>query len=120
MAPNQRFPNTRQLQSGRWGWRKIVWIRNQGMKLSSNGVTFKSSEQAYQDMIQTLECLERNGLDHLYSLSIPAFYELADEWTSIVVPQTCKSDYDYRSILKNHVLPHFGDMPLNRVTRKIS
>lgn len=70
-------------------------------------------------MVQTLERLERNGLDQLYSRRVPAFYKLAEEWISTVVPQTCKTTHDYRGILANHLLPHFGDMSVNRVTRKV-
>lgn len=118
MAQYQRFPNTRQLPSKRWGWRKTIRINGERVKASSKGVTFDSSELAYQHMIAEIEYARRQGIDSPRQ-RIPTFGELADEWISIVVPQTCKSDYDYRNILKNHVLPHFGDMPVNRVTRKV-
>ena len=118
MAQNQRFPNTRQLPSGRWGWRKTLHINGEKIKASSAGITFGSSESAYRNMIAEIEHAKRHGIDHPQQKPTPTFGELADEWIATVVPETCKSTDDYQGILDNHVLPAFADTPVTQITRK--
>jgi integrase len=49
------------------------------------------------------------------------FKEYAESWIKTTVPATCKesTQRDYRDILNNHVLPVFGNIPIQDVTRGI-
>ena len=49
----------------------------------------------------------------------PTFGEYAKNWISLTVPVTCKESTlrDYHDILKNHVLPVFGNYNITDVTR---
>jgi integrase len=48
-----------------------------------------------------------------------AFGEYAQTWIDVTVPATCKPSTmrDYRSILKNHILPVFGKLPVTQINR---
>lgn len=50
---------------------------------------------------------------------VPTFKECAESWIKIIVPNTCKESTaeDYRAILKNHVLPEFGDCRIDGINR---
>lgn len=47
------------------------------------------------------------------------FRTLADHWITAVVPARCKASTtrEYRAILKNYILPEFGGLPCEEVTR---
>ncbi|MGA3208198.1 MAG: tyrosine-type recombinase/integrase [Syntrophales bacterium] len=49
----------------------------------------------------------------------PAFKEYADRWISITVPATCKPSTmsSYEEILRVHVLPVFGSLPVSEINR---
>ncbi len=49
----------------------------------------------------------------------PCFREYATEWMNITVAATCKASTisDYKGLLKNHILPIFGDKPIKTITR---
>lgn len=51
---------------------------------------------------------------------LPAkFEDYAATWMAVTVPATCKPSTaeDYRGIMKNHVLPHFGKRPIDKINR---
>jgi len=50
---------------------------------------------------------------------IPTFKEYSDTWMSTTVPATCKESTveDYRDLLRIHVLPVFGDLKMDSITR---
>lgn len=47
------------------------------------------------------------------------FKEYAESWIKTTVPATCKESTleDYRDILRLHVLPELGELPLQKITR---
>jgi len=49
----------------------------------------------------------------------PLFMEYAATWIKVIIPATCKPSTlrDYKGILKNHVLPEFGEKPVDEITR---
>jgi integrase len=49
----------------------------------------------------------------------PTFGEYAQTWIKVTVPATCKPAtlYDYQIILKIHVLPEFGKIPITEINR---
>jgi len=51
---------------------------------------------------------------------VPLFKEYAKGWIEITVPATCKPSTatDYRSILKNHILPVFGKKPVTEIDQQ--
>lgn len=50
---------------------------------------------------------------------ILTFKDYADTWIKVTVPAGCKDTTkdDYQSILDNHVLDEFGEIPVNEITR---
>jgi len=50
---------------------------------------------------------------------VKTFKEYADLWIKNIVPAICKESTvnDYKAILKNHVLPEFGNHRVNEITR---
>jgi len=48
-----------------------------------------------------------------------SFGEYADLWITVTVPATCKKSTasDYSAILKNHVLPEFGNMQVDEIKK---
>ena len=50
---------------------------------------------------------------------IPIFGDYAELWLNVTVPATCKPSTidDYNGIMKNHVLPLFGNMPVEQINR---
>jgi integrase len=49
----------------------------------------------------------------------PKFEDYAATWLAVTVPATCKPSTaeDYQGIMDNHVLPHFGRMPIENINR---
>lgn len=49
----------------------------------------------------------------------PTFGEYATTWIEVTVPATCKpsTGSDYRGLLRNHVLPHFGKVRVTEINR---
>lgn len=45
------------------------------------------------------------------------FHEWADRWMATTVHLKPKTQYDYRSLLRRHVIPRFGDLELIRIDR---
>lgn len=69
--------------------------------------------------VQALLTLGDMGLLEKEKQKSPIFREYADRWLSITVPATCKPSTmrSYEEILRVHVLPVFGSLPLSEINR---
>jgi integrase len=50
---------------------------------------------------------------------VMTFSDYAKKWITVTIPATCKesSFRDYQGLLKNHILPAFGNVPINEINR---
>jgi len=50
---------------------------------------------------------------------IAIFSDYSKRWIDITVPATCKesSARDYKGLLKNHIIPVFGNLKINEINR---
>ena len=117
----KRFPNTEQCRgSGLWRFNKIqnkskpdeIWYRSK--------CEHESSEVAWLALQQRMKDVAEYGPQAVVAArAVPTFAELAAEWQEKVVPASYKASTatDYVRDLEKHVLPEFGDMPVDHITR---
>ncbi len=93
-----------------------VFISHNG-KRTSRMVGDKNAAEEVASKIRAKLQLGEFGFEH--EEPVPTFKEYADSWIATSVPATCKpsTEREYQDILKNHVLPVFGGLPLTDITR---
>ena len=117
----KRFPNTEQCRgSGLWRFNKIqnkgkpdeIWYRSK--------CEHESSEVAWLALQQRMKDVAEYGPQAVAAArAVPTFAELAAEWQEKVVPASYKASTatDYVRDLEKHIIPTFGDMPVDQITR---
>ena len=99
--------------SGIW-W---VFVNHKGKRRSKK---IGKDKKAARDFAKKFEArLVLGEFGFLESDESPTFKAYADRWLNTVVPATCKesTQYDYKAILKNHVLSKFGAKPVSSIKR---
>ncbi|MBU0994675.1 MAG: site-specific integrase [Proteobacteria bacterium] len=101
--------------SGIW-W---IFINHKGYRTSKFVGKDKRSALAVAETVNASLVLGDLGILKDNKPSVKTFREYADLWISITVPATCKpsTERDYQGLLKNHILPCFGKMPVDKITR---
>lgn len=97
--------------SGIW-W---VFLRHKGSRKSKKVGDKKTAEQIAKTMNAKI-ALEEFGLNNEPGKT---FGEYARVWRDTVIPVTCKqsTQQDYKSLLKKHILPHFGKMEVAKIKK---
>jgi integrase len=112
MPARRRFGSVRRLPSGRWQAR--YWDAA-GNRVGAP-TTFATKADA-QRWLSAVETDQSRGEWHDPRLGEKPFGEWAAEWLVLkeraLAPSTA-NQYDY--LLRNHIVPHFGAMPLGRIT----
>jgi|GEM_PF-2384015 integrase len=116
-----RYPNTQQLPSGKWRFRKV---RNKGRPnevLFLSRADYASSEAAWLALQQRIQLVDLYGAEAVAAASqAPTFGELAQEWISVTAPATVEASTvsDYKGIVDNHLKPALGDVLVTNLTKK--
>ncbi len=102
--------------SGIW-W---VFINHQGRRRAKKIGRDKRVALEVAKKIEAKLTLGEFGCVNKKAEPLPLFKELAQYWISYTLPATCKfsTQFDYKSVLNNHVMPAFGEVPVAEITRK--
>ena len=100
--------------SGEW-W---IFINHRGKRKAKKIGNEKTALEVARKIEARLTLGEMGLLDKEKEKS-PALKEYADRWISITVPATCKpsTTISYEEILRVHVLPVFGSLPVSEINR---
>jgi integrase len=100
--------------SGEW-W---IYINHRGRRKAKKIGSEKTALEVARKIEARLTLGDMGLLDKEKQKS-PAFKEYADRWISITVPATCKPSTlkGYEEILRVHVLPVFGSLPIAGINR---
>jgi integrase len=79
-------------------------------------------KRAAQEVAKRLEAKLTLGDVGLFDANAPkplTFKEYAETWENVTLPATCKNSTmkDYKSIMRIHILPFFGKMEVNEISR---
>jgi integrase len=93
-----------------------VFISHNG-KRSSRRVGDKTAAEAVASKIRAKLQLGEFGFEEKKETSL--FKDYAQSWINITAPATCKASTvsDYVSILESHVLPVFGDLAVDKISK---
>ena len=112
MAARRRFGSVRRLRSGRWQAR--YWSAA-GNRLGAP-ITFATKGDA-QRWLSAAETDMSRGDWHDPRLGEVPFREWADRWLATKTPKLQPATVDlYRYLLRVHLVPRFGAMPVGRIT----
>ena len=117
----KRYPNTQELPSGKWRFRKV---RNKGRSnevLFLSRADYASSEAAWLALQQRIQLVDLYGAEAVAAATAaPLFGDLAREWIGLSAPATVEPSTvnDYQGIINNHLLPALGDVPVYYLTKK--
>lgn len=100
--------------SGEW-W---VFIDHQGKRRAKKVGRDKAKAQEAAELIQAKLKLGEFDI-HTEKEQVPTFGHYAETWINVTVPATCKrsTSAGYAGILKNHVNPVFGKIPVNEIKK---
>ena len=110
----RRFGNLRQLSSGRWQ----VRYRGPDGQLRSMPQTFEKK----RDAERTLSMIETRLMQGDWADPKRGAIKLADyaeQWIAQRPGLRPSTTQLYRRLLKNYVVPHLGEMPLNKITTAV-
>ncbi len=101
--------------SGVW-W---IFIDHQGRRKAKKIGRDKKVAENIAKKVEAKLVLGDMGLVENRQITAGTFEEYASSWITLTVPATCKpsTESDYKGILKNHVLPVFGKIPVNEINR---
>ena len=96
-----------------------IFINHKGKRASKRAGTKRAAKESAVKIEKEI-ALERFNLQAAHVERVPTFEKYAEKWLSGYVeanlkPATCCS---YKSGLKIHLLPVFGAMPINEITRE--
>lgn len=115
------YPNTQQLPSGKWRFRKVRRKGKPDEVLFLSRADYASSEAAWLALQQRIQLVDLYGAEAVAAATqAPTFGDLAQEWIRLAAPATVEATTvsDYRGIIKNHLMPALGDVPVNHLTKK--
>lgn len=101
--------------SGTW-W---IFINHQGKRKSKRiGMDKKTASEVARKIGAKLT-LKEFKIGTGEEKKVPTFGEYAQTWITVTVPATCKPSTlrDYQGMLKSHVLPVFGKIPVTEINR---
>jgi hypothetical protein len=102
--------SVRKRPSGRWEAR---WYGHDGLQQSRNFTTMAEATRWVRK--EEGRVVTGHGTDH--RLGRTPFAVVAEEWFATDPGGKERTRIGYRSLLDNHVLPYFGDMPVNRISK---
>jgi integrase len=100
--------------SGEW-W---IYIDHQGKRKAKKVGRDKRKAKEVAELVQAKLKLGEFDI-HKEKEAMPIFREYAETWITVTVPATCKRStaYGYKGILNNHILPVFGNLPVNEIKK---
>jgi integrase len=111
-VPNRRsFGSIDRLASGRW---RVRYRDGDGRRHTAGPFAARADASRF---LATVEAdLLRGDWRDPALVNVP-FVEFADEWSRTIVHLAPKTQAEYASNLRNHVLPFFGDDPIGSIDR---